>query len=79
MSTHPRRNSWRSALPIPTPADIKRARGCMTQAAASAVIGYSGPEKWARIEAGTGRPHPAAWELFLLRTGQHPASILSDR
>lgn len=70
--SHPSRSTWRSDLPRPSPADVRQARGHLTQDAAAALAGYAGREKWARLESGEARPSAQAWELYLLRTGQHP-------
>ena len=74
-----KRENWRSDLPEPGPIDVRQARGELTQADAAALIGYAGPAKWSRIESGDARPSAQAWELFLLRTGQHPTLQLVER
>lgn len=75
MAAHPNRATWRSALPEPTPADIRRARGDLTQSDAAALAGTV-KNRWAEFESGVRRPHWAMWELFLLRTDQHPTQRL---
>ncbi len=75
MTTHPHRSTWRSNLPIPTPDEIRAAIGNMTQAEAAELANASrrSIEDWV---AGIRRPDSARWELFLLRTHQHPTHRL---
>lgn len=81
MTTHPHRSTWRSALPEPTPAEIRRCREAagLTQAQAAAVAGLSSSVRWAEYEAGTRRPAAALWELWLLRMRMHPDFQLLPR
>lgn len=79
VPSHPNRSTWRSVLSEPSPADIRRARGDLTQADAAAMAGLASPVRWTEYESGTRRPHWALWELFLLVTDQHPTRRLIDR
>lgn len=76
---HPNRSAWRSVLPEPTPADMRRYRGDLTQNEAATLAGYSSGVKWAQFEAGDRRPSEQALELYLLRTDQHPTLRLIER
>lgn len=72
--THPNRGQ-RSAKSNPTPAEIRAAREAagLTQTQAAQVI-YStlrAWQNWENDDATDGRRmHPAAFELFMLKTGQ---------
>lgn len=81
MTTHPHRSTWRSALPEPTPAEIRRCREAagLTQAAAAAHAGLAGWRQWAAWESGERRPPAATWELWLLRMRMHPDFELLPR
>lgn len=61
----------------PTPDDIMglRHNAKLTQQAAADLIGYS-RRGWQDAEGGKSKLHPAAWALFLLTTGQHPAYLV---
>lgn len=52
---------------MPTPEEIRTARGNLTQAQASALI-YTTQVRWSDYEQGRSRMHPATWELFLIKT-----------
>lgn len=78
MASHPNRATWRSDLPEPTPDVIRAARGDLTQSDAAGIARTS-QSRWAEFESGVRRPHWALWELFLLRTDQHPDCVLIDR
>ena len=78
MPSHPNRTTWRSDLPEPTPADIRAARGELTQSEAATLAG-TGKNRWAEFESGVRRPHWALWTVFLLWTGQHPTHVLKTR
>ena len=51
----------------PTPAEVKQARGNLTQAKAAALIHTDG-RRWRSYESGESRMHPAMWELFLIKS-----------
>jgi putative transcriptional regulator len=34
---------------------------------------------WKQYEAGTRTPHVALWELYLLKSGQHPTHIITEK
>lgn len=72
-----------TALLTPTPpahADITAARQAakLTQQQAADLIGYS-RRGWQDAENGKNKLQAAAWALFLLATGQHPAHQLCSR
>lgn len=58
---------------IASPTDIRAARQAagLSQTAAGALC-HRSLRAWQAVEAGDRTLDPAAWELFLLRTGQHP-------
>lgn len=62
------------ALPPPTPEAIKGARRAAghTQAQAAACVHRASFRAWQRWEAGDCPMDLDAWELYLLKTGQHP-------
>jgi hypothetical protein len=76
-------------IPQPTPAQIRLARekAGLSQTAAIQLVsdaGVKGYRTWQRYEAPLGSPDHRAisigiWELFLLRTGQHPTHILVSK
>ena len=81
MPSHPNRSRrHRSPAANPTPAEISAARENLglTQQEAAALLHIS-LRAWQRYEAGERRMHPALWELFLLKTGQHPRARLVAR
>lgn len=61
----------------PSPIDIRAARQAakLSQSAAGRLC-HRALRTWQDAEAGLRRLDPAAWELFLLRTGQHPTHRL---
>lgn len=67
-------------LPTPTPEKVREAREelGLTLAEAAAVAGLGAHSRWAEYENGKKVPSPAVWELFLLRTGQHPTHRLVE-
>lgn len=76
-------------LTIPTPEDVKRARTGLglSQAQAAGVLGSKTKfayKTWSSYEAPTDHPRHRAmplaiWELFLLKTSQHPLLVVSRR
>jgi len=69
------KSSRNRALKTPTPSGINAARKAakLTQQQAADLIGYS-RRGWQDAEYGKTKMHPAAWALFLLAVGQHPAA-----
>lgn len=69
------KNIWRCQLAPPTPEVIRAAIGTRTQAQAAELANASrrAIEDWL---SGARRPDSARWELFLLRTDQHPTHRL---
>lgn len=63
-----------TGLPEATPAAIRGARETagLSMEAAAALVGMAGRQSWYKIEA-QGWANSAAWALFLLSVGQHPA------
>lgn len=76
-------------LPQPSPNEVRAARKAvgLSQTEASQVVsdaGAKGYRTWQRYEAPLGsadhRPIPnGVWELFLLRTDQHPTHLMVSR
>ncbi len=67
-------------MDAPTHTQIIEARklaGHTQSEAASAV--HAGLRTWQQWEAGDRGMSLAVWELYLLKAGQHPGKILSDR
>lgn len=64
----------------PTPEDVLRARKAvgMTQTEAGAVLG-SQNGVWRKYELGTRQMSSPLWELFLLKTNQHPVLRLEPK
>ena len=65
---------------IASPTDIRAARQAagLSQTAAGALC-HRSLRAWQAVEAGDRKLDLAAWELFLLRTGQHPSHKLIAR
>lgn len=65
----------------PTPESIRAARTVagLTQAEAAAVVHRPSYRTWQDWERGRARMPLDAWELFLLKTGQHPRAQLVAR
>ena len=63
-----------------TPTDIRAARQAagLSQTAAGALC-HRSLRAWQDAEAGVRNLDAAAWELFLLRVGQHPTHRLAQR
>lgn len=76
-------------LPIPTPEQVEQARRAagLNQAQAAALVSAAAksPYKtWSSYEAPPDNERhrkmsPASWELFLLKTGQHPHLTLKEK
>jgi len=67
MANHPNRSRGASGT-VPTPDEIKTARGDLTQVEAAGMI-YTTGVRWSNYETGDSRMHPAAWELFKIKRG----------
>lgn len=67
--------------PQPTPEDIRQARHAagLTQPVMAAIIGLTGRRAIQEWESGRDTANVALWELFLLKTGQHPTHELVAR
>lgn len=61
-------------LPQPTPENIRRARdgADLTQADAAELVHLGSAKRWSEYERGAQAIDVARWELFLIKTGQHP-------
>lgn len=72
-----------AALPQPTPAAVRAARESAghTLAQAAALVHYGAHSRWAEAEreTGPGMRDLAKWELYLLKTGQHPGFSMLPR
>lgn len=67
MANHPNRSRGASGY-VPTPDEVKAARGDLTQTEAASMIHTTGV-RWSNYETGDSRMHPAAWELFKIKRG----------
>lgn len=58
----------------PTPDQIKAARehAGLTQEQAATLVHLSSRFRWSEYERGSAKIDAARWELFLIKTGQHP-------
>lgn len=67
--------------PQPTPAEIRQARHAagLTQPGMAMIIGLTGRRAIQEWEAGRDPANVALFELFLLKTGQHPTHELVAR
>lgn len=65
----------------PTTEEIRAARQAAshTLAQAAATIYSDRGQTWQDYEAGRRAMPLVAWEMYLLRTGQHPRWVLTDR
>lgn len=77
MANHPNRSGTPQPGATPPPDAIRAARTAAghTQSEAARLI-YSTLRAWQDWEAGARRMHPAMFELYLLRTQQHPTLLL---
>ena len=66
MTNHPNRNRASSGY-VPTPEEVRKARGAMTQTQASVLINTTA-NAWSSYELGKTRMHPNSWELFLIKS-----------
>lgn len=69
MANHPNRRGRGGSGVVPRPDQVVAARGNMSQSAAAAII-YTTQARWSLYETGGARMHPAAWELFKIKTGE---------
>jgi len=60
--------------PIPTPAEIALAREVagLTQSQAAELVFLGAGQRWAEYERGLRVMDYSRWELFAIKTGQHP-------
>ncbi len=56
---------------------VRQAAG-LTQAKSAHLV-HVAIGTWKQYEAGTRTPHAALWELYLLKSGQHPTHIISEK
>jgi putative transcriptional regulator len=64
---------------VPTPAQIIEARADMSRPAAAALIYAGSFTTWRNWEHGKRAMPPGMFELFLLKTFQHPTLILTPK
>ena len=64
----------------PTADEITAARNAagLTQAKAAHLV-HVAIGTWKQYESGIRTPHGATWELYLLKSGQHPTHIISKK
>jgi putative transcriptional regulator len=69
------------STPPPTPDEIRAARKAagLTQPAMAAIIGLTGKRAIQEWESGRDPAKVALWELFLLKTDQHPTHAITAR
>lgn len=65
--------------PIPEQIRVARDAAGQTQAEAATLIHLERRMTWADYEAGRRQMPAASWELYLLRTGQHPRWQLAQK
>lgn len=60
--------------PVPTPAEIALARAAagLTQSQAAELVNLGAPQRWAEYEKGERVMDYNRWEMFAIKTGQHP-------
>jgi len=60
---------------IPTPAKVREARlaAGLNQSEAAALVHFCHLTRWSEIERGVKPMSLPRWELFLIKTGQHPS------
>lgn len=58
----------------PSHDQVKAARhnSGLTQQKSAEAVHQADSSNWRSYESGKTKMHPAAWELYLLKTGQHP-------
>jgi hypothetical protein len=66
-------------MDIPTAEQIKAARGELGQREAAELVYAPSYRTWQNWELGKNTMAPAVWELFLLKTDQHPSLRLIKR
>lgn len=59
---------------IPSPEEVRAAREAagLNQTQAAAMVYLAGKNRWSEIENGVRPIEAARWELFLVKTGNHP-------
>lgn len=77
MANHPNRNRGASGT-VPTPEEVKTARGELTQVEAAGMI-YTTGVRWSNYESGHARMHPAAWELFNIKRGFQNGNVRQQK
>lgn len=65
---------------ILTPDEIRSTRKAagLTQAASARLV-HVAIRTWKQYEAGDRTPHVAMWELYLLKSGQHPTLAITEK
>ena len=68
-------------MKVPTNDEVKAARATagITQQRSAEMVYQASSSNWRAYESGRIKMHPAAWELFLIKTGQHPTLQLAPR
>lgn len=64
----------------PTPSEITATRQAAgwTQAKSAHMV-HVAIGTWKQYESGIRTPHVALWELYLLKTGQHPTHTIAEK
>lgn len=65
----------------PTPEMVRAARDAaeLTQPQAAEIAELGSPQRWSEYERGINAIDDTRWQLFLLKTGQHPKFTLEAR
>ena len=68
-------------MKYPTPEELRAARAAagLTQQQAIELVYQASNRVWRAYEAGAVKMHPSTWELFLLKTNQHPTLALATK
>lgn len=68
---HDNRSTWRTAIPVPSPEEIRTLRGDLSIEEMATIAGAT-EAQWVAFETGMKRPQWAQWEMAMLKLGQHP-------
>ena len=68
-------------MKVPTSDEVRatRAAAGITQQRSAEMVYQASSSNWRAYESGRIKMHPCAWELFLLKTGQHPTLTLTAK
>ena len=68
-------------MKVPTSDEVRAARAAagITQQRSAEMVYQASSSNWRAYESGRIKMHPCAWELYLLKTNQHPTLQLAPR